>query len=811
MQTAIRPAAPSVCTGLLGDVAGPRGDRPAVVAGDRAVTYRELAALVEKVSHRLGTTRRLVLAQCGHDLASVVAVLGALAGGHPVLLAPTDRPDAVASLVAAYDPDVVLRPGPAGSSLPEVAERRPGTRHDLHPDLALLLSTSGSTGSPKLVRLSADNVTSNAHAIAEALGIRPEDRAAIALPLQYCYGLSVLTSHLVRGAAVVLTDASVVEPAFWERVRRHRVTTFPAVPYTFELLDRVGFDAMELPDLRYVTQAGGRLAPEQVRRWARVGRERGWDLVVMYGQTEATARMAVLPPDLAEAAPWSIGRAVPGGLFRVEPVDGPDVHASRSRAWTSSSGPHLDVACPAGPDATGELVYEGPNVMLGYATAPSDLALGRTVTELRTGDLARLHPDGLVEVVGRLSRFVKILGLRIDLGRVEALLAHDGVVAAVAGTDDGLVVAVEGEHDGDLLARVLAGTLGLPRHAVEVHPLPALPLLTSGKPDLPAVLALRRSGTAEAAPPRHRRPATAAAASAGTASREAAHAAAGSAPDVRRILADQLDLDDLDDADTFASLGGDSLSYVATSLRLEDALGALPPDWHVTPVAALQQLADQHASARRRETRARGRRGTTAGAALDALLRALRPAPVETGIVLRAVAIVLIVATHAHLTATPGMAHVLMAVAGFNFARFQLSGERRERARRHLVALARVVVPTVAAVAVGLVVTDHYALYNLLLLNAVLGPPTWSPTWHFWFVEMLVYILVGVTALLATPWGDRAARRWPLGLPAALLGLGLLTRFDLIDAGLVHPQPVLWLFALGWAAAVARSAAERCP
>ena len=429
------------------------GDSPAILTDTLAMTYRELAERVDAFALRLGATRRLVALAAANDVDSLVVYLAALAGGHPLILLPEDKPAALESLVAAYDPDVVVQSG-NGQLL--LDERRTGTRHELHPDLALLLSTSGSTGSPKLVRLSHANLQSNAESIAEYLNIGPDDRAATTLPMSYCYGLSVINSHLLRGAGLVLTGLSVVDPCFWELFRRRGATSFAAVPYTFELLERVGFADMDLPGLRYVTQAGGRLGPESVRKYAELGRRSGWEFFVMYGQTEATARMAYLPPELAAEVPGAVGIPVPGGSFRIDPVPGLE---------------------------HGELVYSGANVMLGYAECPADLAAGRTVTELRTGDLARRHPAGVYEVVGRRSRFVKIVGLRVDLGQVERLLADLGVQAASAGTDDGVVVAVEGDHDAHLLGKVLAQGMGLPRAALEVHAVEHLPRLATGKLD----------------------------------------------------------------------------------------------------------------------------------------------------------------------------------------------------------------------------------------------------------------------------------------------------------------------------------------
>ena len=379
------------------------GDRPAVFVagqcGDVWLSYRELAERVERTAARIGAGRRLVLVETANDLASLVGYLAALHGGHVALLANRGDPAQVAGLVARFDPDVVV--GADG-----LRERRAGSRHRLHPELALLLATSGSTGTPRLVRLSTTALDANAAAIATYLEITAEDRAALTLPLHYCYGLSVINSNLSAGAAVLLSDTSMVDAAFWARLRDQAATSLHGVPYTFELLERAGFADMALPHLRYVTQAGGRLAPDQVRRWASVGRRQGWRLYVMYGQTEATARMAYLPPDLAAVHPGAIGVAIPGGSLTVEPTDG---------------------------DGVGEVVYRGPNVMLGYADSPADLAQGRTTDALRTGDLGRRRPDGLFEIVGRRSRFVKPFGIRTDLDGLERLLAAHGVEAACTG------------------------------------------------------------------------------------------------------------------------------------------------------------------------------------------------------------------------------------------------------------------------------------------------------------------------------------------------------------------------------------------
>lgn len=477
-------------------------DHPALITDGHTVTYAELSARVSAESQLCDMARCLVLVELSNTVEAVVSYLAALRAGHVVLVA--SGADSRDTLVAAYDPDVVI--GTDGADGWTVHRRRLTTRHELHPDLALLLSTSGSTGSPKLVRLSHANLDSNARAIAQYLGIDGFDRAMTVLPLSYCYGLSVLHSHLTQGATVVVTGLSVVDAGFWDLARATGATSFAGVPYTFGLLDSVGFADIELPSLRYVTQAGGKMSAARVRRFAELGHRRGWDLVVMYGQTEATARMAYLPPERVLDAPEAIGQPIPGGAFTI--------------------------------DGDSELIYHGPNVMLGYATTSRDLALGRTIDCLHTGDLARRRADGLYEIIGRRSRFLKLFGLRVDLDQLEHSLRADGIEALCAGDDARLVVAVTRSTPDPV--PVVCTKVGLPATAVQTVVLDELPHNANGKPDYAGVLRLaesRTQGTESAAP-------------------------AAQNSDVRALYREVLAVDEVADTDTFVSLGGDSLSYV---------------------------------------------------------------------------------------------------------------------------------------------------------------------------------------------------------------------------------------------------------
>lgn len=323
---------------------------------------------------------------------------------------------------------------------------------EVHPDLALLLTTSGSTGNPKLVRLSRDAVLANAEQIAQVLAITANDVAITTLPLFYSYGMSVLHSHLLRGATVVLERTGIMQRDFWNAVVDRGVTSMAFVPYQYEMLRRLRFDPAKYPALRTLTQAGGRLRTDLVTDFAQRMATVGGKLYVMYGQTEAAPRMATLPPERLADKLGSVGLALPGGEFRID---------------------------------DDEVVYHGPNVMMGYADTAADLARGdETGGVLRTGDLGRVDDEGFLFITGRLKRMGKVFGVRINLDDVEKSFP----VAAVAG-DDKLHVFAEGVSDDEArdLRTKIAEWLGTHFTGVSVRSIESLPLLPNGKVDYRAL------------------------------------------------------------------------------------------------------------------------------------------------------------------------------------------------------------------------------------------------------------------------------------------------------------------------------------
>ena len=384
------------------------------------------------------------------DLIEAAAAELTAEGGAVVFLPIATTVPAIARYLAAQrlgKPVVLLDPDADNAHW---AERFATT--EVHPDLAVLLTTSGSTGNPKLVRLSRRAIETNAAQIADVLGITGDDVAITTLPLFYSYGMSVLNSHLLRGATVILERTGIMQRDFWTAAVEHDVTSMAFVPYQYEMLRRLRFDPAKYPALRKLTQAGGRLRTDLVTDFAERMATVGGRLFVMYGTTEAAPRMATLPPERLAEKLGSVGLAMPGGAFAIE---------------------------------DDEVVYRGPNVMMGYADTAADLAEGdRTGGVLRTGDLGRLDDEGFLFITGRLKRMGKVFGVRINLDDVEKHFP----VAAVAG-EDKLQVFAEGVTDDEArdLRTKIAEWLGTHFSGVVVRSIESLPLLPNGKIDYRAL------------------------------------------------------------------------------------------------------------------------------------------------------------------------------------------------------------------------------------------------------------------------------------------------------------------------------------
>ncbi len=442
------------------------------------IRYAQAPSLTDAWCRALaGPGKSLVVCFAGRNTATVLCYLAVLRLGHAIALldAGLDPVDADRFL-GAYQPEfvvwcpdkgVAMKRSPSGyrhvADLGEavVWARATATEGVLHRDLALVLSTSGSTASPKAARLSYASLESNSRAISETLGITDAERGITALPLHFAYGLLMLSSHMLSGASVAICQERPTSRAFWRHFNAAGCTNFPGVASTYDILWSMLPDFSLVPALRVMTQGGSRLRDERVLGYAALMERRKGQFFVTYGQTEATGRISSLNVTQLPERVGSVGRVIPRGRLEVRNND---------RTMGGSK--------------IGEIIYEGPNVMMGYAESRADLSLGGVLGgTLHTGDVGYLDAEFLY-LTGRRSRIAKILGLRLSLDDIERLFEDAGSAVALDHGDHGILLLTEESPECLEKARPpVAAKLGVPASLLAIRRVDRLPRTATGKID----------------------------------------------------------------------------------------------------------------------------------------------------------------------------------------------------------------------------------------------------------------------------------------------------------------------------------------
>ena len=418
--------------------------------------------------------RKLTFCLCENTIGSFVGYIGLMNANMPtVLLDGSKDMEIVVSLIEHYEPQYVWMPinrygelhmgVPVREYMDYMLVELGKQSFEIHPDVLLCMTTSGTTGSPKLVKLTEKNLMSNAEAIAEYLKITDNERAITSLPMYYSFGMSVINSHLIKGATLLLTDKAVIQREFLTFLKEGKATSIAGVPYTYEMLRRLRFMRMDFPELKTMIQAGGKLNANIAREYIEDAQQKGKEFIVMYGQTEAAPRMSYLPFEKGLEKYASIGIAIPGGKLSVRDVNDQEITT---------------------PDVDGELIYEGPNVCMGYAECIADLAIGdENHGVLHTGDVARFDSDGFFYITGRMKRFVKVWGNRCNLDATEQLVKAITTSCACVGVDDKITIFVTKEGLDSQIKDYLVDKTGLNTRAFEVKVIETIPTLPSGKLD----------------------------------------------------------------------------------------------------------------------------------------------------------------------------------------------------------------------------------------------------------------------------------------------------------------------------------------
>ena len=445
-----------------------------ITENNEKYTYNDLDTFCNNLTKNI-SKRCLVFNLCSNEIGSLVGYIGFLnAKIVPVMLKADLDKALLTNMIETYKPEYLHLPSnmvgefenfeTVYSNLNYTLIKTNFTETaELNDELALLLTTSGSTGSPKLVRQSYKNIEANTKSIVEYLKLDETERAITTLPMNYTYGISILNTHLWVGASVILTDKGLMQKEFWQQMKEYEATSFAGVPYTYEMLDKLRFFRMNLPSLRYMTQAGGKLSPELHHKFAQWAKDCNKKFIVMYGQTEATARMSYLPAEKSLEKYGSMGIAIPGGKFSLIDVNGDEITK---------------------PDIVGELVYEGANVTLGYAQTKEDLSKGDERNgKLITGDMAKVDADGYYYIVGRKKRFLKIYGNRVNLDETERLLKSNftDMECACAGVDDAMKIYTTNPLKNEKVLSFITQKTGLNKAAFEIINIKEIPKNEAGK------------------------------------------------------------------------------------------------------------------------------------------------------------------------------------------------------------------------------------------------------------------------------------------------------------------------------------------
>lgn len=435
------------------------------------ITYGELCLFTERFVNVI-SERVLIFIVCENSIGAAAGFIASLTGRIvPLLLGNTTDRESLIKLTEIYKPQYIwTTKDHARNYNYQTVFKEFGYEllktdykpYKLYNDLSFLLPTSGSTGSPKLVRHSYRNIEDNSRNVAEFFELSDKEIPIAALPIHYTMGLSVLTSHLYSGSTILLTKRNLTDKEFWEFIRKHKATSFTGVPFSFEILYKLRFLKMDLPHLKLITQGGGKLRLQLFKEYADYAYNNGKKFIATYGQTEGTARMAYLPAELAREKLCSIGKAIPNGELSLVDEKGNIINE---------------------PDVTGQLVFKGSNVTLGYANSCEDLLLGdENRGILYTGDLAKRDKDGCYYIIGRMKRFLKLYGLRIGLDEIEEIIrAEFETDVLCTGNDEQMTVKITRQDIKDNVLHLITEKTGLFHKAIQISYTETLPKNETGK------------------------------------------------------------------------------------------------------------------------------------------------------------------------------------------------------------------------------------------------------------------------------------------------------------------------------------------
>lgn len=441
-----------------------------------SISYNAVYDLFLSLTERIGRGK-LILLIASNELGSLLYYVSLLNTENYILIVSQNTHlDLLSRYLESYHPDYICCPINMENMFGESIQKLEETfsygvylydidfEKRINKNLAILLSTSGTTGNQKIVRISRDNLLANAQSIIQYLQITQEDRPIMSLPMSYSYGLSIIHTHILQGATILLPSSPIYKKSFWTFFQENKGTSFSGVLYSYEIIDKMGIFNMNMPHLTCLTQAGGKLSETLQKKYAKYAREHNIKFFIMYGQTEATARMTYLPYDIFWTGEKinSVGIPIPGTHINLVDKNHDEINE---------------------PYKKGEILFNGKNVSWGYAENYRDLERGNDNNyTLNTGDVAYMDEDGYYYICGRKNRFIKLLGNRINLDDIESLVKsnfHD-LHCAVTGNDKKIIVWIEEELSIEVKG-YLCNVLHCNGSLIDIQYIKKIPRCASGK------------------------------------------------------------------------------------------------------------------------------------------------------------------------------------------------------------------------------------------------------------------------------------------------------------------------------------------
>tara|TARA_B100000787_G_scaffold168717_1_gene158071 strand:+ start:547 stop:1962 length:1416 start_codon:yes stop_codon:yes gene_type:complete len=437
------------------------------------LTYKKVLIETDKIREKI-KKRSLILIVSENSLGSLLAYIFCIINNHVgIIVDLKTTKQNILKIFKDYQPNYIFISKKNNSIFKKVCsekyiffdqslmKNKLTKEKKMNKNLSLLLSTSGSMGSIKFVKLSTSNLKYNTDSIINYLKINKKDSAITNLPISYSYMLSIINTHFEVGGSIVISKYSLVEKKFWETLKNSKSTSFNGVPYTYEMLSKIGLKNIKIDTLKYLTLAGGKLENDKLKEIIKFCKKNNLNFFSMYGQTEASPRISYLKPEFSQKKIGSIGKGIPGSKMYI----------------INNTGKKI-----LKPFVEGEIICEGKNVFMGYSKDYNDLKNANEENyKLKTGDLGYFDKNGFFYITSRISRIAKIFGNRVDLGALESLMSQKSYKVACLSDNKIVFIFIEKKYNKTNLINTISKITNLSINSFELIKLKYLPRTANNK------------------------------------------------------------------------------------------------------------------------------------------------------------------------------------------------------------------------------------------------------------------------------------------------------------------------------------------